>query len=347
MAIIHEIKLTKVTSTDLNVSTVVLPAQVAAYGKIGAKMYMVIGDGVTQIQDLPKLAFGQLAEWGQITGTLSAQTDLVNALAAKLDKNWGSTNIGKILVVASNGDTVLASITISDIMTKDPSFVAGEILIYNSNGDAISSGTTLSTLLTTIGDKLTRPDLKAGSNVVLTPGTGNTVTIAVPGIPLPDKWVSTENGIGPIGNSETHDSTLLTRIVGAGTLDAGDVVIFANGYQGEVVSVNTGIDKYDAIIVQVPQQVTWGGITGMLSNQTDLINALNAKLAISQGIGNAGKIVGVDSSGNLAVMTLTQAGIDLSKKVDISQGAGNANKILVTNPSGNVTTSNVIDGGTI
>ena len=124
---------------------------------------------------------------------------------------------------------------------------------------------------------LTKDDIKAGTNVTLSKPSGtNEITINVPGVPIPDKFSSTENGTGAVGASNTYDATLLTKISGAGTLDADDVVIFANGYQGQVVSVSGS--TFTAITIQQPQQATWGTIGGTLGNQADLVSEFDKKV---------------------------------------------------------------------
>lgn len=121
--------------------------------------------------------------------------------------------------------------------------------------------------------------LTAGANVTIT-GTGKSRTISVTGIELPDKFTSTENGSGAAGVSNTYNLLLVEAIDGTPVFNTGDVVIFANGYNAEVTSVNTGANTYTATTILQPQAVAWGGIGGSLANQADLKAELDKRLEV-------------------------------------------------------------------
>jgi len=248
---------------------------------------------------------------------------------------------------------------ISDKMDKVPTADEDAIAVFDDAGQVIDSGKTLSGITTDIqsavSNRLTRSDIIAGTNVVLTPGSGNTVTVSVPGIPLPDKWSSSENGTGAIGATNAYDSTLLTLLTGSGNLSVGDIVIFSNGFQAEVTAIDSpNVDEFEAVTISIPQSVAWGGIGGTLTNQTDLVNALNAKVNVAQGTANEGKTLVVDVSGNLVLSDFPDTGvtdvevdgvsvvnssgvaeIDLSNKLD-KDAFGNENDYLFVNSSGEI-----------
>lgn len=126
---------------------------------------------------------------------------------------------------------------------------------------------------------LVKTDIKAGSNVVVTPdSSGNGMTISVPGVPMPDKFSSLEDGAGAIGSEGSYNASMLTKLSGEGTISAGDIVIFANGYQGEVLNYVAASNTYNAVIISVPQDVAWGGITGTITNQADLVGEFSKKV---------------------------------------------------------------------
>lgn len=71
---------------------------------------MKIGTGVTRWNDLEYVAGSSSSAnvaWGEISGTLSQQTDLQNALDGKVNANQGAENSGKVLVIDEQGNVVV------------------------------------------------------------------------------------------------------------------------------------------------------------------------------------------------------------------------------------------------
>lgn len=75
---------------------------------------MKIGDGVTRWNDLEYIAGsagGANVAWGEISGTLSQQDDLQNALDEKINKTQGTENAGKVLLVGDDGEVTLGEVS--------------------------------------------------------------------------------------------------------------------------------------------------------------------------------------------------------------------------------------------
>lgn len=163
---------------------------------------------------------------------------------------------------------------------------------------------------------LVKTDIAAGLNVVISPdAASNKVTISVPGVPLPDKFSSSEDGSGTIGSTSTFNSTMLNQISGEGILSIGDVIIFANGYQGEVIAIDTTANTYQVTIISVPQDVAWGGIGGTITNQTDLVAELAKKADKTTKV--AGKALSADVNlGKLQLKKGTTVQIEYDGSVD-------------------------------
>ena len=191
----------------------------------GLTTYTFIGSGSTQVfEDGNEITIystpptGTTVSWGDITGTLSNQTDLQNALNDKLD------------ITDFNSYTGDTEIRLTDIQSD-----------IDSIDDDIT-GLTATKLDTSVFDTYTgdtQPILDAALTGVTNLGTGTT-----------------------IGNVDGRDVTLKSiSVVGGLSLQQdGDNII---------ISGETNPD------------VAWGNITGTLSDQTDLQNALNDKLDIT------------------------------------------------------------------
>lgn len=237
------------------------------------KLYLGKGDGTAiHLNNIPSYLF---------TGNLVLVSTAGGAI---VESAITLTELGVLTGLSTRLTTIETNIT--NKQDKQPAAVSGNVTVWNAAGQTVDSGSALSDYRKAAAEdvinatKLVKANIVAGTNVVVTPSAdpSNNVTISVPGIPLPDKFSSTQNGVMTIGTSQTYDSTLLTKISGSGTLDAGDVIIFANGVQAEVTAVNTGLSQYTAVTVSVPVATSWGTITGTLSNQTDLQNTFNDKM---------------------------------------------------------------------
>jgi uncharacterized protein (UPF0218 family) len=117
--------------------------------------------------------------------------------------------------------------------------------------------------------------LNPGTNVVIT-GTGIERTISVPGIELPEKFISQEDCKAGYGDSATYNTNAVFPLITSDELKVRDIVIFKNGYQAEVSFVDTNY-QYTAITIFIPEDTTWGTILGPISAQTDLYTILNSK----------------------------------------------------------------------
>ena len=115
-------------------------------------------------------------------------------------------------------------------------------------------------------------------------------------IELPDKYISTENGTGAVGVSNTYDLTKVTPVKPPANFGVDDVVIFQNGYQAQVTSVDTGTDTYVAATIMQPQAVSWGMIAGSIPNQNDL----NTILGTLSTIANVTSSIGAHDANNTA-----------------------------------------------
>lgn len=123
-------------------------------------------------------------------------------------------------------------------------------------------------------------------------------TITVNGQPLSSNVTLTASDVGALPDSTTiptatsqltNDSGYITGITSSDVTTALGYTPYnatnPNGYTsnvGTVTSVNnTQPDSNGNVTITIPDTATWGNITGTLSDQTDLQNALNAKLNTS------------------------------------------------------------------
>jgi hypothetical protein len=229
-----------------------------------------------------------------------------------------------VLISDSNGDIIESDITLTELeiltglstrlTTIETNITNLGTRLTTVEGDIDTLEATVETL---DENKLERSDIKQGTNVVLsyhpspsTPAEEREVTISVPGIPLPDKFASTANGSGSVGSIlNNQDSTLLTLIVGTGSLSVNDIVIYANGWQAEVTAVDNPNSEFTAVVVSIPVATAWGNISGTLSAQTDLVTEINTRVPKSTTV--AGKAL----TGNVSLekLILTDDGATLKE----------------------------------
>ena len=98
---------TELTSVDIDIDDRVLPRGAIVTTTKGGIKYLIWGDGVSEIKDLKRVAAGQIMDWGNITGDLTDQTDLMIEFAKKLSIAQGISNANKIVVTDASGDIVL------------------------------------------------------------------------------------------------------------------------------------------------------------------------------------------------------------------------------------------------
>ena len=215
----------------------------------------------------------------------------IDDLVRELTATWSSTKIGASLdsiwtaigaLPAVNNGKLTIKKNASDTGTEFTANQSGDVAVNLGLGTMAAQETsnyrTASAQDTIDGTKI--DDLVAGTNVVIT-GTGTQRTIAVPGVDLPDEFVSIEDGIGAVGAINTYNLTEVSPITGSPIFNARDVVFFANGYEGLVLSVNGGLNTYNAVIIRQPRATTWGTIGGTIANQGDLKTILDALSTIA------------------------------------------------------------------
>lgn len=91
-------------------------------------------------------------------------------------------------------------------------------------------------------------------------------------------FTSTANGTVAAGATTTADTTSLTVVDGTGSAKAGDLISFADYRIGKITSIDDTTANVAIIYAPKPQEATsWGNITGTLTNQADLKDALDLK----------------------------------------------------------------------
>lgn len=211
------------------------------------------------------------SEWGEISGDLSDQTDLVNALQAKQNTLVSGTNIKTI-----NNTSILGSGNI-DIQSAVWGNITGTLADQTDLQSALDNKVTLDTTQTITGAKtfdqsvvIQNKRLSGVSDVVqIYPVSGGKVGMRV-------------------GDPSMHFGSAAVYSDGTVVCTADDYGINANlqfPEKGTVASPET-----IAVVSDIPTAVSeltndsgyitgvaWGDITGTLSNQTDLVSALQTK----------------------------------------------------------------------
>jgi len=277
---------------ESNFDAATLMARELAVTTDTGKLFIGNGDGTARhLNDIPKWVFGgNLVLVSGSGGTIVESSITVAQLAVLAGLDATLTGIATDLDRLEdglNGLGTMADEDVADYYTKTE--------LQSSLGDLTSN-------------KLERADLRPGANVVLTPGEGRSVTIAVPGVPIPAKFAAQVNGTGAIGDIGTYNFAGWIHLSGDAPESKGDVIIFANGYQAEILSVNTAAQTVEAVIISIPQSIAWGGIGGVLNAQVDLIEALNTKVDKTTRIANkplSGPHVFLDP---IRIFTDTEAG---------------------------------------
>lgn len=213
--------------------------------------------------------------WGTITGTLSAQTDLQSALDAKVDENSPIVGATKTKItydskglVTSGADATTADI--ADSLNKRYVTDAQLVVIGNTSGTNTGDQT-----ITLTGD-------------VTGSGGGSFATTianaAVSNVKMANMAANTLKGNNTGGPAAPSD---LTATQATAMLDA-----FTAGAKGLAPASGGGTTNFlraDGSWAAPSSSVAWGGITGTLSSQTDLQNALNAKVTANVAITGATK----------------------------------------------------------
>lgn len=216
-----------------------------------------------------------------------------------------TTSLNNLLEQKQDNITGGATTILSDNLT------VSRALISNENGKVDVSevtSTELGYLDGVTSNIQTQLNSKVPSNTAITGSTKCKITYDSKGLvtsgadleasdipDISDTYYTTDNPSGYIDSSAVHDGTLTIQVNGT------DVQTFSAN-QSNNVTAN----------IEVPDSATWGNITGTLSNQTDLQNALDAKQD--------------DITGGASTITSS----DLT-----------ASRALISNSSGKVAVSNV------
>ena len=132
-------------------------------------------------------------------------------------------------------------------------------------------------------------------------GDGGTITRNI--------FTSTANGTVAAGATTTADTTGLTVVDGTGNAKAGDLISFADYRIGKITSVSDSTANVAIIYAPKPQEATsWGNITGTLTNQADLKDALDLKADKTElPTVNDATVTVKDGDATVATFTLNQA----------------------------------------
>lgn len=259
--------------------------------------------------------------WGSITGTLSSQTDLQNALDAKL----GTSTAASTYYPLTNPSAYITASALTPYLTT------------SAASSTYQTQAGMSSYLTTSAASSTYAPIAAGQPTsgtvgqVLTKASGtnydSTWTTLIPG----DRYLSTSS------TSLTISTGVKSLTIGTGLSYSSqqDIVIAydaANHMHAVVTSYNsgtgalvvdvqnkTGSGTYSAWTVNVGgtvplQTVSWGDIVGTLGNQTDLATALNAKLDTSTASSTYAPLAGATFTGEVATpaSTTSSAGFSIA-----------------------------------
>lgn len=210
--------------------------------------------------------------WGSIIGSITDQTDLIAQLNAK--SNTGHTHVanditdataaGKAMLQASTAAAQTALLSVFGTGTKGlvPSSPGGSTQYLRADGGwftpSVSGGATLA-------------DGDYGDIVVSSGGTVMTIdTDVVTNAKLANMAANTVKGAITSGDPVDLSQTQLTSLINQ----------FTSTLSGAVPASGGGTANYlRADGAWAPPAIAWGGITGLLSNQTDLNTALGGKQA--------------------------------------------------------------------
>ena len=223
--------------------------------------------------------------WGNIDGDIENQTDLQNVLNTKQDILTAGSNIQIVNNVISATDTTYTagtgiSIQNGVISNTNISAVWGNIAGTLSNQTDLQDA--LNSKQDTISDLSTiRQNADNGNSAYGTIQTyGDIVTYNAASFATSAQGALADTAVQPadlstVATTGDYDDLLNKPTIPAAAND-GTLTIQVNGSDLATFTANQSTDTTANIVV--PDSATWGNITGTLSDQTDLQNALDAKV---------------------------------------------------------------------
>lgn len=256
------------------------------------------------------------AVWGNITGDISTQTDLQNALGDKVAKKFTGTSVSnKYLKTDTEGNVVLSDGSGTSAQWGD---ITGTLA---SQGD-------LSLALSSKVPKEYGSAAEFKNKVLMTNDEGvvNPVTMPNP------SWGDIEGTLSEQTDLDEKFTEINDSIVTK--LDSNQGAV----YSGKYLKVNADGDIVPSEVV-IPS-ATWGSIDGTISSQTDLNTILNGKLNSGFPTTDEGKALIITSSGTAAPTEITPGFNKIT-----GQPSDNTN--LATALNGKINTDAIDDNGSV
>ena len=214
------------------------------------------------------------AEWGDITGTLSDQTDLKNALDAKANSadTYTKTQADNLLAGKANSNDVYSKSAVYSKTETDT--------LLNSKADAttVYTKTQTDSLLSAkansadLGDLATQDSVDYQTEVTNKPTLGT--MSAVDDAPSNGSEYVRKNGAWAVASGGGSVSAAWGQITGTLT----DQTDLANALSAKANSADVYTKtQTDNLLAGKLSSVAWGDIGGTLANQADLQSALTSK----------------------------------------------------------------------
>lgn len=309
-----------------------------------------LGDGRVRINSSG--GGGGSVAWGAITGTLSNQTDLQNALNLKADiSSLGAVafsndyndldNRPALQAVATSGDyndlvnkpTIPSPQGLQDVITFDPKLSTDNTIdckTYALTIDDTSNFTVNSTSKVSVNVNGTAQIGIASNGVTMEENSGaNQNTVAVDTVKA--VMQSTSGADVTSISMEPTAVKLITPNVNDATATVGQVLTLTNAGSGEV--------EFQSL---PPTSVAWGDITGTLSNQTDLQTALNAKMTTATYDTDVDGVVDAAETVQITVRNSTGSTLLKGQVVYLSGATGNRPNAVLADASTETTSSKTI-----
>ena len=215
--------------------------------------------------------------WGSISGTLSNQTDLQAALDLKADKSEVESVTGaladSIQAVDNKYDSITSGLddSITAIDNKYDSITGAlDDKIDSINGALGDDIDALESITSGLSDSISA----IGSTIG---GYGDIVNYNAADFATSIQGGKADTALQPNDNiSELYNDVGYITSASLPTVNDGELTIKVNGSSIATFTANQGTDTIADITV--PNSAAWGNITGTLSDQTDLQNALDAKV---------------------------------------------------------------------